>query len=156
MAVQHREVAVRRVELVDRDRQYVLVDIGVCLLVEVVADPGPMHEQLSDGHVVGDQRKIRAEQRSRRRIHADHAVLDQAHHRECREGLRTAGDREARGCRVGDPVRPVRHPVGGFQAEVAGPLEADDAREADAFGQLVELASQALSVHCAPRSSPGR
>jgi hypothetical protein len=60
--VQHRQELLGRRELVHRDRHQVVSDVVDGILVEVVADPGPVCQQLLDRHVVGDQGQVCAEQ----------------------------------------------------------------------------------------------
>ena len=62
-----RQVVLRRREPVDRNRELERVDVGVDLLVEVVADPRAVREQVLDRDVVADERQVAAEQRPRRR-----------------------------------------------------------------------------------------
>jgi hypothetical protein len=64
------------------------------LLVQVVPDPRAVCEQMLDGHVVADERKILSEQRSRGRRELEQTVLDEAGDRERRQSLCAARDRE--------------------------------------------------------------
>ena len=61
MAVEHREIVLGDRELVDGDGHDVVGDLVAVALVEVVADPRPVREQMLDRHVVGDQRQVAAE-----------------------------------------------------------------------------------------------
>jgi hypothetical protein len=76
------------------------------LLVEVVADPRPVRQQVLDGDVAADQWEIGAEHRPCRGGEIQQAVLDQGEDCECRQPLRPAGDPDRVGL-VRDPVAPV-------------------------------------------------
>ena len=81
------------------------------VLVEVVADPGAVREEVLDRDLVGDQRQVVAEQRAGGRRHREDAVLDQARDRQRRQPLDAARDRELRLQRVRNLVSSMREPV---------------------------------------------
>jgi hypothetical protein len=62
--VEHREIVLGRRQLVDGDRHDVVGDLAAVALVEVVPDPRPVAQQMLDGDVVADHRKVRAEDRA--------------------------------------------------------------------------------------------
>ena len=55
------------------------VELG---FIEVVADAGPVAEQVPDRDVVGDERQVAAEERARRGVERQRPVDDEAHHGE--------------------------------------------------------------------------
>ena len=81
------------------------------VLVEVVADPGAVREEVLDRDLVGDQRQVVAEQRAGGRRQREDAVLDQARDRQRRQPLDAARDRELRLERVRNLVSSMREPV---------------------------------------------
>ena len=58
MPVENGDVLLGGRELVHGDGHQVVVDVEVALLVEVVTDPRAMGEQMLDGDVVADERKV--------------------------------------------------------------------------------------------------
>ena len=95
-----------------RDRQHVVGDVPVVVLVEVVPDPGPVREQVLNGDGVLDQRQVRAEQAPSGRAPLEQPLLDQAHHGQGGHALHRAGDGELGLWRVEDSVRAVGQPEG--------------------------------------------
>ena len=79
MSVEDGEVLLARCELVHRDRHQVLVDVDVRVLVEVVAGPRAVREQVLDGDVVADEQEVVAEERAGRRGELGHSLVDEAH-----------------------------------------------------------------------------
>ena len=61
-AVEHRQVLLGRGKPVHGHGHHVRRDVVERVLVEVVADPRPVGEQVLDGHVAGDQRQVAAQQ----------------------------------------------------------------------------------------------
>ena len=61
VAVEHGEVLLGGHQLVHRHRQQVVGDVELSVLVEVVADPRPVRQQVLDGDGVVDQRQVIAE-----------------------------------------------------------------------------------------------
>ena len=59
--VERGEVLLGGPQLVHRDPRYVILDLVAGVFVEIVADPGPMREQLLDGYLVVDEREIASE-----------------------------------------------------------------------------------------------
>ena len=88
MTVEHGEVLLGRGELVDGNRQHVIAEILMLVLVEVVADAGTVREEMLDRHVLGDQREIRSEHGPSGCRQLENALLDQAHDRQRGQGLR--------------------------------------------------------------------
>ena len=88
--VQDRQVLLGRRELVHRHRHHVVGDVADGGLVEVVADPGAVRQQVLDRHVVGDQGQVLAEQRAGRGAELERPALDQAHHRQRGQALGSA------------------------------------------------------------------
>jgi hypothetical protein len=119
VAVEHHEVLLRRRELLHGNRHHV-VRCFEGVLVEVVADAGPVRQQVFDGDGVVDQREIRAQHGARRGRQIERARLDQAHDRERREALRAARDAEPSIGRVRDPVRAIGEPVRALE-DAVGP-----------------------------------
>jgi hypothetical protein len=60
VAVEHREVLVGGRELVHRDRHLIVRGLEARLFVQVVADAGPMRQQVLYRHVVADERQVLA------------------------------------------------------------------------------------------------
>ena len=110
--VQHRQVLLGRRQLVHRHRHHVVGDVADGVLVEVVADPGTVGQQVLDGDVVGDQGQVVAEQRAGGGVEPERPALDQGHDRQRGEALGCARGGEQRVDRVEDPVRPIGEPVG--------------------------------------------
>ena len=100
------EIRLGRRELLRRDGQQVVREVQIELLVEVVADPRPVREQVLDRDALVDEREIGAEDRTRRRREAQSSVLDETHDDERRQSLRAARDAELRvGRRSGSHAR---------------------------------------------------
>src|SRR5207245_10988549 len=59
--VERGEVLLGGPQLVHRDPRYVILDLVAGVFVEIVANPGPMREQVLDGHLVVDEREIASE-----------------------------------------------------------------------------------------------
>ncbi len=112
--VEHGEVLLGRRELMHGNRHHVVGPIGHCVLVEVVADARAMREKLLDGDGVIDQCEVVAEHGSRRRVEAEFAAVDHAHHGERGEALGTAGRRELGSNGIGYAERPLSHSTGLF------------------------------------------
>ncbi len=125
------------------------------LLVEVVADPGAMREQVLDRHGVADERQVVAEERPRRRRELQRRVLDEAHHRERRQALRGARGPEPGVDRVLDPGGAIREPVRLSELRLAAAIDADDAREVllrgDSFDEIRHALHGGQSTRC-PRA----
>jgi hypothetical protein len=138
------QVLLGRRELVHRDRHEVLVHVDIRVLVEVVADPRAVREQVLDGHVVADERKLVSEKRARRRGELEHSVVDEAHDREGRQPLRTAREREPRVWRVRDPVTTMRVAVRLLDLGPPPAVHSHDTREAGLGGDCVELVLEAF------------
>jgi hypothetical protein len=58
MPVEYFEVLLGRRELLHRDRQHVRVAVEVDLLVEIVADPRTVRQEMLDRYVIADEREI--------------------------------------------------------------------------------------------------
>ena len=121
MAAEHREVLLRRRELVDGNRHHVVGDVGVRVLVEVVADARPVGEEMFDRDAVVDQREVVTEHRSSRGRQLERSLVDQAHHRERRQALHAARDREPRVDGVRDRVRAIGRPYAFASSTPSGP-----------------------------------
>ena len=102
------KVLLGRGQFVDRHWHQVVVPVGLGLLVEVVADARAVREQLLDGHLVVDQRQIRAKHRTRTRREGERPVLNQGHDCQCGQPFRAARDRKARLHGIRDHVAAVR------------------------------------------------
>ena len=109
-------------ELVDGNRHDVVGDVRG-LLVEVVADPRSMREQVLDRDVVADQRQIASEHRSRSRRELEHSLRDEAHDRERRQALRGARGAELRLERVRNPVAAMCKSVGARELDVVAAVD---------------------------------
>ena len=107
------------------------------VLVEVVADPGPVGQQVFDRHVVGDEGQVVAEQRARGRVEREGPSLDQGHDRQCRQALGAARGRELGLDRVGDGVGAVGEPVCRAELGLARAVEADHPGEPGALRRFV-------------------
>ena len=142
VAVEDLEVRLDPVEPVHGDRQDVFGDRTVDLLVEEVADPRPVREQLLDRHGVVDQWQVRAEDRARGRREVERALLDERHDGQRGQALGAARDREPRLDGVRDPVGAVGEPVRA-RDPIAVAIDADDAGETrlrrDAIDRSLEL-----------------
>ena len=64
--VEHGEELLGRRELLHRHRHHVVAQLALLVLVEVVADPRPVGQELLDGHPVVDEREVGAEHRAGR------------------------------------------------------------------------------------------
>ena len=104
VAIEYGEVLLGRRELVHGNRQQVVGEVEILLLVQVVADARPMGEEVLDGHLVVDQRQVAAEHRTGRGRRARATLLDQADDGQRRQALRAARGREAGVDLVGDLV----------------------------------------------------
>jgi hypothetical protein len=137
--VEHDEIVLGRGELVRRDAHRVLARVLLDLLVEIVADAGPMREQMLDRHVVADEREVATEHRARGGRELEQPVLDQAHDGERREALRAARDPELRVDRIRDLVAAVREPLclGDFYPPSA--VDSHDAGELRLGGDRIDL-----------------
>ena len=144
VAAEHREELLGRRELVDGNRHHVVGDVVDRVLVEVVADARSVRQQVFDRHVVADEREVPAEHRTRRGGEIERAVLDQADHRERRQALRAARDREPGVDRVGDLVAAIGQSVRLRELDVAGAVDAHDAGEPGARGDLIDRLLQRL------------
>src|SRR5690606_491431 len=93
VAVEQRQVRLRRGERVHRGGQDVVGDLPVGVLVEVVADAGGVGEQVLHRDGVVDEGQVGAEQLPSGLVQPQRAVLDEPHHRQRGERLAAAGDR---------------------------------------------------------------
>ena len=126
--------------LVHRTLQHVVGDLAVLVvLVEVVADAGPVREQVLDGDAIVDERKVRAEDRAGGRVEAEHTVLDEAHHCERGEALgrRWRGRTACRGC-SGTSYARFGEAVGLGQHGLAATVDPHHAGEGGRRGDLVD------------------
>jgi hypothetical protein len=133
-------------QFVDRHGQDVVVVVVDLVLVEVVADARTVGEELLDVDPVVDQRQVGPEHRSGSRVQAELAALHQAHHRERREPLGAAGDRELRVDRRRDAETPVRQPVRPLPGEAAVEVDPDHTRQALLGGDSVDQVAQPVAV----------
>ena len=122
-----------------RHRHDVVGDLAAAVLVEIVADPRPVREQVLDGDVVRDQRQVLAEERARGGPELERAVLDQAHHRERRQSLQPACDRKLRVDLVRDLVPAVREAVRLRDDDLVAAIDPDDTREAGFRGDRIQV-----------------
>ena len=81
------------------------------LLIEVVADAGPVRQQMLHCHVFADERQILAQHRAGGRGQVQRAFADQADHRERGQPFGPAGDRKPGIERARDVVRTVSQAV---------------------------------------------
>jgi hypothetical protein len=122
----------------DRDLHDVIGDRSVEILVEVIADPRTVREQVLDGHAVVDQWQVADEHRAGGRRQREASLLDQAHDREGREPLGPARDAEPRVDRVRDTEPSMREPVGPGDQNVLASVDAHHAREPGLRGDPVD------------------
>jgi hypothetical protein len=127
-----------RRELVDRDRHHVVADVVDGGFIKVIANPGPMRQQVLDRHVVGDQGQVFTEPRAGRRAELERSTLHETHHRQCGQALRSTRGREQRLDRVGDAVRSIGEPIRLAQLDVARAVDADHPGESAALGFSVD------------------
>ncbi len=111
------------------DGQDVVGGIPVAVLVEVVADPGRVREQVLEGHTAVDQRKVLPEDRADAVPEGHGAVLDETHDDQRCAGLASARDREARGRRVRYRERPMGEPVGSGEDPFIAGVDGDESGE---------------------------
>lgn len=79
--------------------------------VEVVANAGPVCQQMLNRHVLADERQICAQHRPGSRGQAQRTLADQADHRQRRQPFGPAGDPEPGADRARQLVRAVSQPV---------------------------------------------
>ena len=108
-----------------RHGQDVVVDLPVRLLVEVVADPRRVAEQLLDRHGVVDQGQVVVQDAAHGRVEPESAVIHERQHRRRRERLAPAGHAEPGVDRVRYAVGAVRHAVGGREDRLAVDVDGD-------------------------------
>ena len=123
------EICLRRRELLHRDGEQVFRQVQVELLVEVVADPRPVREQVFDGDALVDEREISAEDRTRRPREAESSFFDETHGHERGQHLRAACDAELRVGLVRNRMRAVGEPVRADDLDAVAPVDTDDAGE---------------------------
>jgi hypothetical protein len=126
---QHDEVVLRGGERVYRDGQDVVRDLAGSVLVQVVADPRAMGEEMLDRDVVADEREIFPENGASAGGEVERAGLDQAHDGQRRQALRTACYAEPRVDGVRDSAAAMSKAVRALDDDVTAPIHADDARE---------------------------
>jgi hypothetical protein len=143
------EICLGRREPLRRDGKQVVRKVQVELLVEVVADPRPVRQQMLDGDALVDERQVGAENRPRRRRKVESSLLDEAHDHQRGEPLRAARDAELRVGRVRNPVSPVGETVGADELDAVGTVDPDDAREARVGCDPAEIARE--SAHARAR-----
>jgi len=112
------------------------------ILVQVVADPGPVREQVFDRHGVVDERQITAKYRPRRRGEVDRAALDQADDGERGDSFPAAGDPKPGVHCVGYPVRAVGQAVRLGEEHLTTMVNGDDTGEAIRIGKRVDHVCQ--------------
>ena len=141
VAVEDPHVVLGPEECVHGNREDVVGDLElVVVLVEVVADPGAMGKQMLDRDVVGDEGKVVSEHGACGRVEREHAVLDEAHHRERGHALETARGRELRlGCVRRSRVT-AREPVAALDDDLVPAVDPDGSREARLLGDRVDIA----------------
>ena len=146
VSVQHRQKPVGRVEEMERLRHRIVGDRSEQVLVQVVADPRSVREQLLDGDVIVDQRQIAAEQPARGHVQGERAGFHQAHHRHGSEALAATGDRDPRRRRHRDREASVGQTVGRLENDAVAGVDTDDAGEPGVGGEPVKLAGQVQPV----------
>ena len=114
------------------------VDVVERVLVEVVADPRPVGEQVLDGHVVGDQRQVVAQQRPAVVASSSVPRSTSAITTSAVRPLVAARGRELRVDGVRDLVGAVGEPVGGADSVSPRAVDADHAGEPGASRHLVD------------------
>ena len=151
MTAEHSQVVLGADQLVDRNREHVVGDRLDGVLVEIVADPRPVAEQVLDRDGFVDQWEVGAEQGPSGRVQRQHATLDQSHHHQRREALGATGDRGTRRgvhrhrpTTVGESNRPVPW-------RPSGQFEPDQSCEALAGEQGVDLAVAGRLAHAVRR-----
>ena len=97
--------------------------------VEVVADAGPVCEEVLDGDAIVDERKIVTEDRAHTRIEGEVALFDEAHHHQRGECLVTARDRKLRVGRHLDAETAVRLSERHLGGDLIVEVETDDTRQ---------------------------
>ena len=142
--VEHGQILLGRRELVHGNRHQVVRDLVIGVLVQVVADARAVRQQVLDGDVVADERKISAEHRACRRRELERAVLDEA--RDC-YGSQSLGG--ARSCELGvdrvrDPETAMRKPIRLCKLDLTVTIDAYDAREVVRRGDRIDLDLQGL------------
>lgn len=130
--------------LVHRSHHEVVVEADVAALVEVVPDARGVPEQVVDRDTVVDERKVRTQVPAHEGVEGEHAVLDQPHDRERREGLAAARRREPGRRRRYDAEPPVRVPVAGLEQHVLTPGDAHHPGEGSVLGSLLDDRAQGV------------
>jgi hypothetical protein len=139
MAVENGEEVLGRRELVHGDGHHVVGDLAACILVQVVADPRAVPEEVLDGHVLRHQGEVVAEEGPRRRVEREVAVLDQADDGEGRHALHPTRNREVRVWAVRDVVRSIREAVRRLDEELAVAVHAYDPGERGRRRDSIEI-----------------
>ena len=127
------------------------VEVHLLGLVEVVADPGPVRQQVLDRHGVVDEGQVVAEQLARPGVEGEHAVLDEAHHGQRGEPLGAAGHPHAGVGGEPDAVGAVGEAVRVHERLLAGPVDPDDPGEPVRLGHLPDRVGEL--GHCSLPSS---
>jgi hypothetical protein len=139
---------------VDRHIQDMIGDRPLAALLEVVADSGPVGEEMADRDGVGDERQVLAQEGPRGRREREGAVLDEAHDGRCGQPLRAARDAELRGGQVGDAVGAIGQAVRGLEHDLLRPVDPHDAGEGRLGRRPVDGVAQV--VHDADAIRPAR
>ena len=137
MSVEDADVLLGGRKLVHRDRHHIVVLVIQIVLVEVVADPGPVRQQVLDRHDLGDQGQVRVEQRAGGRVELQGPPLHQSHDDQGRQALRPARGREEGLHGVEDPMGTVSKPVGTGDLGLTRAVDADHAGEPGVRRRLV-------------------
>ena len=126
-------------ELMDRNGHGVLGDVVKHVLVEVVANAGPVGQQVLHGDVAGDLGQVLVEQRPGRGRQVEPALLHQRHRGQRSEPLRDARGAELGVRSVGDPVRAVGQPERLHDPGNTASVDADHAGEAHRLSCRAEI-----------------
>ena len=113
-----------------RNRDGVAGHVVEPVLVEVVADAGPVREQMLHGDVVGDLGQVVAKERPGGGRQVEPALLHERHHGQRGEPLRGTGGPELRIDGVGHPIRTIGVPIGLGDLGPAAPVDPHHAGEA--------------------------
>jgi hypothetical protein len=111
---------------------------------------------MPDRHAVADERKVPAEKCAGGRGEIQHAVLDEAHDRQCGQALRPARDGELRVDRVGHAAAAVRKAVGFRELDPVAAVHADRSREAALIGDPIHPVLEAIHPLHQDRDPLGR
>ena len=154
MSGQHPQIVLAAGQQVDGHRHHILGRVLERLLVEVVADAGPVTQQMLDGHTLIDQRKILSQQRASRSSELELSALDERHHRRGGDPFGAAGDAEKRVDAVRYAEAAMRQAIGAGERHLVPPVNAHHPGEAGRRGELVDRLTQA--GHGLSLCSPGR